>query len=293
MKLSVIVATSPGREVYLDYCLKALCHQSFQNFEVLICDDGSAGMQSICQSFRHQLTLSYDWRPNDRNLSRSRNRGAARAEGEGLIFLNGDVLLNPEALQAYHDNLLLYPQATLWGYVGCRKAVRAPSYWFPEVQVNWLDFRFFPLSDQEVYIHNALQQAPYRLAGGHHFALLRQTFDSIGLLNESFQEWGDEDIEYALRSLNKGFAMHFVGDAWGEHLDHPYQERFHLEAPSQQSLKARILATWQQQLKGPLPPSQLLFSRQLATLHQRIQTHYLLFQPDAIQTEILRRQLSF
>lgn len=292
MKISLIIATSPGRESYLELCLQALVRQSFTDFEVLVCDDGSEGMQQICQPFAETLQLSYDWRPNDRNLSRSRNRGAARARGEGLVFLNGDVLLNPEALQAYHDALLALPDATFWGYIGCRKAVSAASLWFAQARINWLDFRFFPVSDQQVYLHPELARAPHRLAGGHHFALLRRHFEALGPMNEAFQAWGDEDVEYALRAQLAGLPMCFLGDAWAEHLAHDYQERFHLEASVQQAFKTDWLTRLESQLLT-LPPPQLIFERQLPVLWRYIQDHYLPFHPDALQNELARRRLSF
>ncbi|MBF2052645.1 MAG: glycosyltransferase family 2 protein [Candidatus Sericytochromatia bacterium] len=292
MKLSLVIATSPGREHYLTLCLQALACQCFTDFEVIICDDGSDGMQGVYQPFETLLDIRYDWRPNDRNLSRSRNRGAALARGEGLVFLNGDVLLNPEALQAYHDSLLRWPGATFWGYVGCRKSVSAPSLWFPEARINWLDFRFFPVSAQQVYLHPELIRAPHRLAGGHHFALMHRHFVTLGPLNEAFQGWGDEDVEYALRGLLAGLPMYFVGDAWAEHLEHDYQEHFHLEAPVQRAFKTEVLQTLERQL-GQVPPPQLIFERQLPVLWRFIQEHYLNFQPDALQNELMRRRLGF
>lgn len=292
MKLSLVIATSPGREDHLALCLQALARQSFTDFEVIICDDGSAGMQSVFQPFVELLDIRYDWRPNDRNLSRSRNRGAALAQGEGLVFLNGDVLFNPEALQVYHDSLLRWPEATFWGYIGCRKSVSAPSLWFPAARINWLDFRFFPVSAQQLYVHPDLVQAPHRLAGGHHFALLHRHFETLGPLNEAFQAWGDEDVEYALRGLLAGLPMYFLGDAWAEHLEHDYQERFHLESPAQQAFKTRALQALERQL-SQLPAPQLIFERQLPVLWDLIQRHYLTFQPDALQNELMRRRLGF
>jgi len=290
--LSVIIATSPGRQKHLHYCLEALSRQTYGDFEVLISDDGSEGMSTILAPFEARFQrLEYLWRPADRNLSRSRNLGAAQARGSGLVFLNTDVLLNPQALAAYQQALQSIPQATLWGYVGCRKAVSAPSLWFPEQRVNWLDFRFFPLSAQTLHVHPGFQTHPHRLAGGHHFALTRQAFEQLGPMNEAFQDWGEEDVEYALRGLIQGLSMCLLGDVWGEHLVHPYDEHFHLEASLQNQLKQKRLTELEQALQSEkiLKSAKILFGSELSRLNQIIQSHYLTYHPDALVIEQSRR----
>lgn len=286
--ISVVIATSPGRQDYLGYCLNALTRQHFQDFEVIVADDGSEGMEPVISAFQGCFRrLEYFWRPPDHNLSRSRNRGAAAALGEQLVFLNTDVLLNPAALGAYHNTLKQHPQATCWGYVGCRKRVSAPSIWFPSQQVNWLDFRFFPLGPEELVLHPELYFAPYRLAGGHQFAMTQATYHQIGPLNEEFVAWGEEDVEYALRGLIKQHAMIFLGDAWAEHLAHAYAEAFHAEAASQQAGKLAALAELEQQLAvSPWPRAVVLFDQQLPLLWQQIASHYLPHQPEALQDEL-------
>ncbi|PKL77137.1 MAG: hypothetical protein CVV27_06720, partial [Candidatus Melainabacteria bacterium HGW-Melainabacteria-1] len=237
--------------------------------------------------------LEYLWRPNYRSISRTRNRGCAAALGDDLVFLNTDVLLNPEGLAAYYQAIKQYPGNTFWGYVGCRKRVRASSIWYPAREVNWLDFRFFPTAADQLWVSPFFGRAPHRFASGHHFGLSRASWEVIGAMDESFVDWGEEDVEYALRGLVKGVGMLLLGDAWAEHLHHPYEEAFHLESPVQNpSKQARI-----QQLEQALiadgvsagTATGVLFGpKQMQTLFGHIQNHYLLAQPDALDAEISR-----
>ncbi|HEY9844173.1 MAG: glycosyltransferase family 2 protein [Candidatus Sericytochromatia bacterium] len=290
--LSVVISTSPGRQADLDCCLQALARQSFTDFEVIVSDDGSEGMQDVLDAHQDKFRrLEYIWRPNYRSISRTRNRGVSAALGDDLVLMNTDVLLNPDGLAAYARTLDQHPLAMLWGYVGCRKRVSAPSQWFPDRRVNWLDFRFFPVSPSRLWISPLFRQAPYKTASGHHFALSRATWEKIGAMDESFLDWGEEDVEYALRGLLKGCSMFLLGDAWAEHLDHPYEEAFHLESPAKLAGKrARIQEMEAVLMQGGLPAGtrvDVLFE-DLAGFWAQIQQHYLPSQPDALEDEINR-----
>ncbi|MGE3725410.1 MAG: glycosyltransferase family 2 protein [Candidatus Sericytochromatia bacterium] len=289
--LSLIIATSAGRQNHLRHCLLALRAQTLSPAEVLVIDDGSEGMQAVLAEFEGLWPrLEYHWRTADYNLSRSRNLGAALSQTAGLVFANGDVLLNPHALAHYAAALNARPKATFWGYVGCRKSVKAPSLWFPDIQVNWLDFRFFPRSTTELFLNPTLAHAPHTLAGGHHFALNRATWEQLGPLDEAFEYWGEEDVEYALRGLVAGIPMVFLGEAWAEHMAHPYGEIFHTRANAALEYKVKkILAGENALLQRQTPLQDLVivsFEKECAILAEQIQRHYLPQQPNALDAEL-------
>lgn len=290
--ISVVIATSPGRQADLTCCLQALDRQSWRDFEVVVSDDGSEGMQEVVDAFKGRfMRLEYLWRPNYRSIARTRNRGVSAALGEAFVLLNTDVLLNPRGLEAYAMALTQHPQATFWGYVGCRKRVNAPSQWFPPRLVNWLDFRFFPIAPDQLWIHPLFRRAPYKLASGHHFALTRATWERIGAMDESFLDWGEEDVEYALRGLINGCSMYLLGDAWAEHLEHPYQEAFHLESSDKLAGKQQRLQELEAMLAQGVPAgtrADVLFGAQLPILWEKLQRHYLPHAPHALEDEMRR-----
>lgn len=89
-RVSVIIPTY-NRERYVGRCLQSLVAQTFQDFEVHVCDDGSRdGTAAIVDQFRDRLALSYHWNENFGGPARPRNVGIQHAQGEYVAFLDSD-----------------------------------------------------------------------------------------------------------------------------------------------------------------------------------------------------------
>ncbi|HEY9844270.1 MAG: glycosyltransferase [Candidatus Sericytochromatia bacterium] len=227
MPLSVIVTTAPGRETNLAASLLQLVRQSYRDFEVLVCDDGSAGSE-IVKLFEKMLNLRYFWRPNDHNVGRSRNLGLAQARHQHLVLLDGDILLNPAALEAYAGLFSRWPERLWLGYFGHISDYKAPSAFVTGRTVNYLDPRF------SQYGHEMIQPAPLLLAEpawkfwSANVGIPRAALERVGGFDESYLGWGYEDAECAFRLLQAGYEIHVSLDVWGEHQVHDYNEPFHL-----------------------------------------------------------------
>jgi glycosyltransferase involved in cell wall biosynthesis len=217
---------SPGREQQLSYCLKQLSRQTHAPFEVIIADDGSESGSAIAKSFEADLQLKYLHRSNDRCVSRSRNWGATAAQGEILVFLDADVLLNPAGLAAYSAYLGFRQQDLLYGYVGYDKTQEAPSLWWPEISVNWWDTRYL-LKKTGLQPDPKLFHSAYEFAWAGNFAIYRESFKQLGGFDEAFVGWGGEDLAFAEAAVKKGREVHFLVDAWAEHQRHGMNEPFH------------------------------------------------------------------
>lgn len=223
--LSVIVSTSPGREPQLAHCLEQLSRQSHTDFEVIVCDDGSAACRAVAEGFAGRLTLDYLWRPNDGSPSRSRNAGARQARHPLLVLIDSDVLLNSDALAAYARFLDQRPGWLLYGYVGLE--AEGPSALLPQVAVNWRDPRF-SWDGAHLMPTDKLMNSSHLCGFGGNFAVHRDSLLAIGGFDEAFIGWGGEDLAFAEQALQAGYEIHFVLDAWGEHQIHPRREDFHL-----------------------------------------------------------------
>lgn len=227
--LSVIVTTSPGRELHLSHCLSMLQRQTLPEFDVIVVDDGSMHASQICEGFQNTLTLNYLGRENDGCISRSRNQGLAVARGEMLVIIDSDILLNPAALQAYQNCLsAIGPQTFLYGYCGYYYELLAPSLWFPDQVVNWSDYRFpCALDQQRLKANGKIFTEAARYAWGGNSAGYRSSYEQLGGFNEAFKGWGREDEEIAWRMILADFRIGFILDGWAEHLHHPKREPFH------------------------------------------------------------------
>lgn len=227
MELSVVVIAGPERETHLSHCLEGLTRQVYQNFEVIVADDGSAQGAAVCARFAERLRIRHLHRPNDRCVARSANLAAKAADTANLVFLSEDILLNPFALMAYRSYLKRYPQCAIYGYMGYQAHHTAPSLWFPQQQVNYLDIRFARYRHGEVEAHPGLLQRPHWYALGANFCLRREVLETTGFFQEDYVYWGQEDLDLAYRLLQNGCQIHFSLDSWGEHQAHARSSTFH------------------------------------------------------------------
>ncbi len=87
-------------EAYLAECLDSVLAQDFEDFEVLLVDDGSPdGSRAIAEGYvRRDPRLRLLTRPNG-GLGAARNTGVRAARGEFLTFVDSDDLLPPGALR--------------------------------------------------------------------------------------------------------------------------------------------------------------------------------------------------
>lgn len=119
--ISVIIPTH-NRADNLRLTLTALKAQSLDKnmFEVIVVDDASTDdTQKIIDEFRADFRLKYAhiFKIDAWNASRPRNFGAKLAERDtfAYMFLDSDILLNPQALEAYLDDYNKNPDRIMVG----------------------------------------------------------------------------------------------------------------------------------------------------------------------------------
>jgi glycosyltransferase involved in cell wall biosynthesis len=97
-RVSVVVPTfNRARDVAR--CLESLAAQTYRDFEVLVCDDGSKdNTREVVEGFKDRLDVSYHWAENWGGPARPRNTGIGLARGEFIAFLDSDDWWAPEKL---------------------------------------------------------------------------------------------------------------------------------------------------------------------------------------------------
>jgi len=89
-RFSVIVPTYNRADTIVD-TLEALTRQTFDDFEVVVVDDGSTDDTAAAVKSLDLVGISYLWQPNG-GVSAARNRGVDESRGEYVVFLDtGDV----------------------------------------------------------------------------------------------------------------------------------------------------------------------------------------------------------
>ena len=111
MKYSIIVPVY-NRPDEVDELLESLCSQSFNDFEVVIVEDGSKKTcKDVCDKYASILDLHYYLKENS-GPGQSRNYGAERAKGDWLIILDSDVVLPEGYLAAVDSSISRYEGGT-------------------------------------------------------------------------------------------------------------------------------------------------------------------------------------
>lgn len=88
--ISVIIPTY-NRANDLDRCLKSLLSQTYKNFEVLVCDDGSTdNTEGIVEKYNSILKINYIKDENFGGPAKPRNNGILEAKGDWICFLDSD-----------------------------------------------------------------------------------------------------------------------------------------------------------------------------------------------------------
>lgn len=225
--LSVIIVTGMGRSDNLYHCLESLTWQTHPPDEVIVVSDGEPRSEFVCQAFADRLPIAHHYRPNDLRVGSSRNQGVALSAYDHLVFLDTDVMLNPEALASYSQHLIDQPHAYYIGYCGLDKTFVAPSALKDGRRVNCHDYRYEAVSPQGFKAHPHLHTYPHWYAWSANVALHRQTFMEVGGFPETVSGWGGEDQDFANRLSTLGAPFVYLIDAWGEHQEHPLNGYFY------------------------------------------------------------------
>jgi len=213
MKLSVIVPTHE-RSTQLRRTLEALDRQSLPaaDFEVLVVDDGSGPAEreaNRAAAGDHRRRLL--GKPQG-GLASARNRGAAEAGGEILLFLDDDVIPAPDLL-AQHlaaHAAAAEPVAVVGALPFPPDAPRSSFLWYLERSGHY-----------DLYRH------PGKYPGGRppmppmngNSSIPRELFFRVGGYDEAFRQYGSEDLELGWRLARAGVRFVYRPQAVGVH-DH-------------------------------------------------------------------------
>jgi glycosyltransferase involved in cell wall biosynthesis len=102
-KVSVIIPTY-NAEKYISETINSVLTQTFQDFEILVVDDGSPDQSvEICRQFTDPRIKII--RQANRGLPGARNTGIRQAQAEYIAFLDADDIWHPEKLEKHVEHL--------------------------------------------------------------------------------------------------------------------------------------------------------------------------------------------
>ena len=198
MKVSVVIPAH-NADATLAECLAACAHQTHQDVEIIVVDDGSKdGTSAIAHSYRVNLLVQ----PN-RGPAAARNAGAAAANGEVIAFTDADCVPHEDWI----DRLIAPLDDTVAAVGGAYGTAN-------------------PKSALARFVHAEIlsRYANYRdtidFAGSYNVAIRRHVFDEIEGFDTDFKTSSAEDNDLCYRLADAGYAIAFARDAVVDH-HHP------------------------------------------------------------------------
>lgn len=146
LDISVIVPVYQAEE-YLERCLQSLAHQTLQNFEVILIDDGSTdGSAAICDDFAKRDRHFRVVHQVNKGIGAVRNLGLEMAEGQYISFVDSDDYIAENMLEqmlAYirekKADLLICDFFMVDGiHIQRRQQLTAPAVWQDDTFMQYI-----------------------------------------------------------------------------------------------------------------------------------------------------------
>ena len=206
MKASVIVPTY-NQVSLLKGCVKSLENQSVDrgDFEVIVVNDGSEDDTSVfLESYRPQFNLRAVDHPRNLGRAQARNSGAKQAEGEVLIFLDGDSTVDFNFVSEH-----------IKGCEGEKDSVGIGSVELPAEDTG-VPFKSY-LATRGVQKLRSGEEVPFRYFVSGNISLPRELFEAVGGFDPSFSFYGGEDLDLGIRLHKAGAKFIFFPGAISYH----------------------------------------------------------------------------
>ena len=175
--VTVIIPTF-NREQFLKEAVDSVLSQTYDDFELIVVDDGSTDKtKKMLQDYGQRLTYIFQ---ENRGVSAARNRGIAEAKGELISFLDSDDLWKRDKLSIQTD-LMKSQKGVMISFtdeIWIRKGVR----------VN-------PMKKHQKHSGRIYEKClPLCIISPSSVMIRRELFDTVGLFDETLSVCEDYDL---------------------------------------------------------------------------------------------------
>ncbi len=212
MDISLIVTTYNWPEA-LNKVLESIERQSHLPREVIIADDGSGQETAEVVAYWQQklsIPVIHSWQEDEGyRLSASRNKAIARANGDYLVMIDGDMVLDRHFIRDHTRTA--QPGYFIQGW-RVRLNEQGNFHVFehgviPHCRMKGiLDLKNRCYGLRLPVLRSLSYGSPTSISGtkGCNMAFWKQDVVAINGFNEDFVGWGKEDNEFATRMINRG-----------------------------------------------------------------------------------------
>ena len=204
MRYSIIVPVY-NRPDEVDELLDSLTRQTFNDFEVIIVEDGSAvPCKAVCDKYAGRLAIHYFMKPNS-GPGQSRNYGVERATGDYVLILDSDVVVPAGYLQAVDDELRREPCEAFGG------PDRAADTFTPtQKAISYSMTSFFTTGG----IRGGKKKLDKFYPRSFNMGVRRDVYNKLGGFSK--MRFG-EDIDFSIRIFKAGCRCRLFPGAWVYH----------------------------------------------------------------------------
>jgi len=222
-RVSIVIPAHNEGENLVDTVRCVLENTAYPDFEVVVVDDGSTDGSGdrLSSAFGNDSRTSVV-RAEGVGVASARNRGAIRASGEILIFLDAHCYTPPNWMDG-----LIQPLAD--ARVGMVGPAMASMRYGSDVQGWGLSWRDASL-EVEWLGQRENTAYPVPLLGGACHAVRKADFERLGHYDPGMTRWGSEDHELCLRYWLMGYDVLVQPQTVIYHLfreRHPYEVQAH------------------------------------------------------------------
>ena len=204
MEISVVIPTYNG-EQKIKHLLDALYHQSFKKFEVVIVIDGSTdNTELVIEGHKPSFTKIKVIKQENLGRAKVRNRGAAEASGDLIIFLDDDMIPAVDCVSRHYS---FHDQNPIHGILaGSIIEKRCDNYsdiqnYKAFLSKKWLSP--YASGTTKLGLENLFFSAA-------NCSIKRYDFDLLGGFDDRLTD--AEDYDLAFRALKKGMHIFFDKD---------------------------------------------------------------------------------
>ncbi|MEA5575009.1 glycosyltransferase family 2 protein [Anabaena sp. UHCC 0451] len=202
-----IVIPTYNRLPILEKCLRALEGQEFsqekyiQGYEVVLVDDGSTdGTLDWLAAHKDEFIHVHCFEQNHAGPAAARNLGVEKAQGDTIIFIDSDLVVLSNFLEAHADAL-----------VQGREKLGSDCFFTYGAVINTCNFENPTAEPYKITDFSAAFFATGNVAIPKHW------LEKAGLFDTGFQLYGWEDLELGVRLKNLGLQLIKCPEAVGYH----------------------------------------------------------------------------
>jgi glycosyltransferase involved in cell wall biosynthesis len=235
--ISLIISTY-NRPDFLELVLLSVLKQVQLPDEVIIADDGSTNdTKSLIEKYQttFPIPLVHVWHKDEGyQLGAIKNRAAAKATGDYIVFIDGDLMLHPYFIFDYRKNLqensILVASRVFLSEAYTTELLKTKN---TTIQLSRANIEKNRKSAYRLpALHHIIGGSKTHVgARGGLMGVFRKDYIKVNGFDEAFTGWGREDSELFVRLLNSGIKRKNIKfAAITYHLWHPILSRKQLSA---------------------------------------------------------------